>query len=164
VTLIGDPDFNEGSESDNGMLLRRGTAATIKNSIVLGFKESGLNIDDSVTFDQANSGALNIENMIFFNNNPNFAPDTEATVAARFHNINVTDPMLRGPYDLVSPDFRPLPESPAINGSIGVSLPPNDSFFEPANFIGAIATDRDPNPDTPYTGNWLAGWTNFSPN
>jgi len=47
LTLIGDPDFDQGSESDEGILLREGTAATIKNSIVMGFKEVGLNINDA---------------------------------------------------------------------------------------------------------------------
>jgi hypothetical protein len=109
------------------------------------------------------NGALNLENLILFNNNPNFASDT-AGPAAAWRNINIVDPMLRGPYDLTTPDYRPLPDSPAVNGSIGVSLAPNDGFFEPATFIGGISTDRDPNPDVPYIGNWLAGWTNYSPN
>jgi hypothetical protein len=162
-TLIGDPDFNEGAESDEGMLIREGTAATLKNGVIMGFKEVGFNIDGGATFTVAQQGALVMENLVFFNNNPNFAPDTEA-FAASIPTIVVRDPMLRGPYDLTSPDFRPLPESPLVNGELGVSLPPNDGFFEPARFIGAMSTDRDPNPDEPYNGNWLSGWTNFSPN
>jgi len=163
VSLIGDPDNEQGGESDDGMLLRRGTAATIRNGIVTGFKENGLNIDDSVTFTLAGNGGLSLANFIFFGNNPNFASDTQA-VAATFSNIVVTDPMLRDPYDQVSPDYRPTSDSPAVNGEIAVSLPPNDGFFEPARFLGGISSDRDPNPDAPYLGNWLAGWTNFSPN
>ena len=38
LTLIGDPDTTEGSESDIGMLLREGTSATIRNFIVLGIQ------------------------------------------------------------------------------------------------------------------------------
>jgi len=163
VTLIGDPDFEQGSESDDGMLLRRGTAATIKNGIVTGFKENGLNIDDSVTFTLASNGGLSLENMIFFGNNPNFASDTQAA-AANFRNIVITDPMLRDPFDQVSPDYRPTSESPAVTGEIAVSLPPNDGFFEPARFLGGISSEKDANADAPYLGNWLAGWTNFSPN
>jgi hypothetical protein len=162
-TLIGDPDFDQGSESDDGMLLREGTAGTIKNGIVLGFKEKGLNIDHAATFTVAAAGGLVLENVIFFNNNPNFEPEVTGVVA-NWNNIVVTDPMLRGPYDLDTPDFRPLPDSPAVNGELAVSLPPNDGFFEPALFLGALSTDREANPDTPYIGNWLSGWTNYSPN
>jgi hypothetical protein len=72
--------------------------------------------------------------------------------------------MLRDPFDQVSPDYRPASDSPAMTGEVAVSLPPNDGFFEPARFLGGISSERDPNPDAPYLGNWLAGWTNFSPN
>ncbi len=170
LTLLGDPDFDQGAESDEGILLREGTAATIKNSIVMGFKEVGLNINDSATFTVAGDGGIVLENMIFFNNNPNFANDpgegpfTTQQFAERSPTIVVRDPMLRGPFDLTSPDFRPLPESPAVNGELAVALPPNDGFFEPANFIGALGTSRDPDPGAPYLGNWLQGWTNFEPN
>jgi hypothetical protein len=162
-TLIGDPDFDQGAESDEGMLLREGTAATLKNGVIMGFKEVGFNIDDDATFTVAQQGGLVLENLVFFNNNPNFAPDTEAFATAN-PTIYVRDPMLRGAYDLTSPDFRPLPESPLVNGELAISLPPNDGFFEPARFIGGIGTSRDANPDEPYNGNWLQGWTNFEPN
>lgn len=164
VTLIGDPDFDQGSESDDGMLLRAGTAGTIKNSIVMGFKELGLNIDGTVTYNVARSGGLSLENMIFFQNNPNFESGETTAIVESWNNIVVTDPMLRGPYDQTSPDYRPLPDSPAVNGAVQVSLPPNDGFFEPALFIGALTTAKDPSPDAPYLGNWLQGWTNYSPN
>jgi hypothetical protein len=162
-TLIGDPDFDQGAESDEGMLIREGTAATLKNGVILGFKEVGFNIDGDSTFSVAEQGGLVMENLVFFNNNPNFAPDTEAFATAN-PNIYVRDPMLRGAYDLTSPDFRPLPESPLVNGELAISLPPNDGFFEPARFIGGIGTSRDANPDEPFNGNWLQGWTNFAPN
>jgi hypothetical protein len=169
-TLIGDPDFNEGAESDEGMLIREGTAATLKNGVIMGFKEVGFNINDSATFTVAGNGGLVLENLVFFNNNPNFADDpgegafTTKQFAESNPTISVRDPMLRGAYDLTSPDFRPQSDSPLVNGELPVSLPPNDGFFEPARFIGGISTDRDPNPDAPYNGNWLSGWTNFEPN
>ena len=163
-TLIGDPDFDQGAESDEGMLIREGTAATLKNGVILGFKEVGFNIDGDSTFSVAQQGGLVLENLVFFNNNPNFAPDGTDAFATSNPTIYVRDPMLRGPYDLTSPDFRPLSESPLVNGELAISLPPNDGFFEPARFIGGIGTSLDANPDEPYLGNWLQGWTNFSPN
>jgi hypothetical protein len=173
VTLIGDPDYNEGTESDRGILLREGTAATIANSIVMGFKNKGLEIDHATTFQIAAAGGIVLKNIIFWDNGTNFSNDssenppppftTEQFATQMSENIVVVDPGLHDPYDLVSPDFRPLSDGNAINGTVAWSLPPNDGFFEPARFLGAMGPDKDPNPDTPYLGNWLAGWTNFEP-
>ncbi|MSS73860.1 MAG: hypothetical protein EXS64_20595 [Candidatus Latescibacteria bacterium] len=55
VTLIGDP---KGPESGTGLLLRAGTAGTLRNSIVMGFNRSGLNVDQTPTLTQVTSGAL----------------------------------------------------------------------------------------------------------
>ncbi|HXV64361.1 MAG TPA: hypothetical protein VEK15_26920, partial [Vicinamibacteria bacterium] len=139
LTLIGDPDFDLGSESDIGILLREGTAATIKNSIVMGFKETGLDINDPATFTVAADGGIVLESMIFFRNNPNFSEDgdddpappfTTRSFAERSPNVVVMDPLLRGPFDQVSPDYRPAPDSPATDGTVPFVLPPNDGFFE----------------------------------
>jgi hypothetical protein len=173
LTLIGDPDFAEGTESDRGILLREGTAATIANTIVMGFKNKGLEIDHAATFEQAASGGIVLKSMIFWDNGTNFSNDssedpkppftTEEFATKMSQNVVVTDPGIRGAYDLVSPDFRPLSDGAAINGTVPFVLPPNDGFFEPATFIGAMGVDREPNPDEPFRGNWLAGWTNFEP-
>jgi hypothetical protein len=164
-TLLGDPDFDEGSESDEGMLIREGTAATIKNGVIMGFKEVGFNMDDDATFTVARDGGISLENLVFFNNNPNFADDSAFLVQSN-PTVVVRDPMLRDPFDLVSPDFRPASQSPLVNGELGVSVPPNDGFFVFANFIGGIGTspDRAANDEEAYLGNWLQGWTNFERN
>ena len=56
VTLIGDPYDFPGDESDIGMLLREGTAATIRNFIITGFKEAAIDIDHPATFAQVSRG------------------------------------------------------------------------------------------------------------
>ena len=53
VTLVGDPD---GPESDTGLLLREGTAATLRNFIVIGFNAGGLDVDTESSITLANSG------------------------------------------------------------------------------------------------------------
>ncbi|HEY7819452.1 MAG TPA: hypothetical protein VIG29_14605, partial [Vicinamibacteria bacterium] len=94
-----------------------------------------------------------------------FAEDSAFLVESN-PTIVVRDPMLRDPFDLLSPDFRPASDSPLVSGELGVSVPPNDGFFVFANFIGAIGTSRDraANDDDAYLGNWLQGWTNFERN
>jgi len=172
LTLIGDPDFEQGDESDTGILLREGTAATIQNSIVTGFKEEGLELDDPATFTVAADGGIVLGSMIFWQNNPNFSNDADEDPTPPFtteqfamssENVVVVDPGLRDPFDLVSPDFRPAADANATNGSVPFVLPPNDGFFEPARFIGAMGQERDFNFDEPYLGNLFQGWTNFEP-
>jgi hypothetical protein len=159
LTLVGDPN---GPESDTGMLLREGTAATIRNAIVIGFNLSGLDVDQSSTFNQANSGALSVQNTIFFNNRTsqgdtkvagNFNLDDDGfdeaawAKTASFNNSE-SDPALMAPYSHTLPDYTPASNSPAANGTVAVATPPNDGFFIPVSFIGAMGPNN----------NWLAGW------
>ena len=159
VTLVGDPN---GPESDTGLLLREGTAATLRNFIVMGFNKGGLDVDHSSTFNQANSGALSLQNTIFYGNKVggsaegvagNFETDSdefdEAAWAMASANNVQTDPMLMAPYDQTSPDFTPGANSPAVDGTVPVASPPVDGFFDAVDFIGGV----DP------ANNWLAGWT-----
>ena len=171
-TLVGDPDFDLGDESDIGMLIREGAAGNYYNGIVIGFKEEAVEIDDASTFNQAQNGALILNNSVFWQNNPNFgteqdegAPFTPAHFATQMMCCNtVVDPRLRQPFDTVSPDFRPVPNSPVANGELAVAIPPNNGFFDVALFIGAMGAEKEFNFDAPYLGNWVQGWTNFEPN
>ena len=145
LTLIGDPDTNEGTESDHGILVREGTAGTFRNFIVTGFKERGIDIDHDATTAQAQSGALSFANGIVYNNNPNFADDVTAFTGS----IAVVDPMLVAPYNLLLPDFRPASGSPALDAR-RVASPPDDGFFDSTvDYLGGI----DP------TNDWTRGWT-----
>ena len=157
VTLIGDPDHDEGGESDAGMLLREGTAATIRNFIVTGFKEDGLDIDQAATFVQIAQGNLQMSHGIFFDNGPNFDDDSdEAAVAAYvagIPTIDVIDPALVAPFNLENPDFKPTPNSPAVDGTLPFAVAPNDGFFEVALYRGALSADP--------AADWTVGWTNY---
>jgi hypothetical protein len=154
MTMIGDPEF--GDDSANGMVLRRGTAGNIRNSIVMGFKESGVNIDSLPTFTQAQQGNLIVDNNIFWNNNPNFNTDATDPDAANLpfttaqfmtetmKNNKEVDPKLGNPYDVLKPDFRPTAGSPATDDTVPVAAPPaGNSFIVATNYIGAV----DPNDD-----------------
>ncbi len=162
VTLVGDPN---GPESDTGLLLREGTAATLRNFIVIGFNKGGLDIDTGSSIQLANSGELSVQNTIFYNNKVDGAAegekvpgnfevdsdDIEEAAWARmpsFNNAEI-DPMLMAPYSTSTPDFTPATTSPAVDGTVPVASPPDDGFFTPVNFIGGVDPLR----------NWLAGWT-----
>ena len=170
VTLIGDPDSNEGQESDIGMLLREGTSATIRNFIVTGFKEASIDIDDSVTFSQITSGNLTLGNGIIYGNcvvskcvdqfrldsDDKEAPITTQDFVTNSPNISFADPELEDPFNLTNPDFRPAALSPALSGAVSPAVPPNDGFFDIANFIGAVG------PAGAGQDTWWQGWTDFS--
>jgi hypothetical protein len=164
-TLAGAPDNSDGSESDIGMLLREGTAGNFHNGIVIGFKEVGLEIDGRATFTQAAAGELVIDNMIFFGNaGGNFSTDSDEDAGIPFTTLTYAttiakairdvDPMLTEAFGQGAPDFRPLPGSPALDGSVPVASPPDDGFFEVVTYIGAMDG----------TTNWLEGWTTSAPN
>jgi hypothetical protein len=60
-TLVGDPDFDLGDESDIGMLIREGAAGDYFNGIVIGFKEEAVEIDDASTFNIGANGRLEVD-------------------------------------------------------------------------------------------------------
>ena len=176
LTLIGDPDTDEGSESDIGMLLREGTSATIRNFIVLGFKEASIDIDHTATYDQVDNGSLTLASGIIHNNcsvtgcDGQFRPDSddnartgdeEATkeFVTNSDNVSFVDPLLADPYNLSDPDYRPAATSPALSGTVSAAMPPmNDTFIETANFIGAVG------PSGSGKDTWWQGWTDFATN
>jgi hypothetical protein len=150
VTLIGDPDENEGTESDIGMLLREGTAGTFRNMIVLGFKEVGVEVRDrSQDFV---GGMLTFQNSIVHGNaQGDFAGD--GGVFLNDPTNSGANPEIADPYNLTAPNFMPAAGGPARNGAVPVATPPSDGFFEPADFIGGMGAD-----------DWTAGWADYSQN
>jgi hypothetical protein len=181
-TLVGDPDFDLGDESDIGMLLREGTSGQYYNGIVTGFKEEAVEIDDASTFQMGVDGRLKVDNSIFWRNNGNatdatqFSDDADEDApfttrqfimgeapASNLQQSNaLVDPMLRDPFNTAAPDFRPKAGSPV--DSLGPAIPPNDGFFDVALFIGAMGQAKDFNETDPYLSNWLQGWTNYAIN
>lgn len=176
LTLLGDPDEDQGNESDTGMLLREGTSATIRNFIVHGFKESAVEVDHAATFDQitgpfgpgTGNEPLTLASGIVFGNcfvsgcDGEFLPDSDDELSIQewvTGSPNVTtavSPMLRDPFNLQNPDFRPRAGSPAITGAVPpAAVPAGDPFFDPAPFIGAVGGPGS-GQDT-----WWQGWTDF---
>lgn len=149
ITLVGDPDSNEGNESDIGMLLREGTAGRIRNAIVMGFKEAGIDIVGSSQA-QATAGALTVRNSIAWNNGPYNNEFSRTNFESDATNRTV-DPMLADPYMLLRPDLEPLADSPALDIRF-VETPPDNGFLVPTDFIGGVGPGN----------NWvLSGWATF---
>ncbi|MCG6928586.1 MAG: T9SS C-terminal target domain-containing protein [Acidobacteria bacterium] len=150
VTLIGDPDENEGTQSDVGMVLREGTAGEFRNFIVMGFKEYGVDVRDR-SQELVNNG-LSMANAITWQNKQGDYNGEGGKWRNDPTNVRV-DPQLGAPYNTTNPDFMPAANGPARNGTVPVASPPSGDFFESANFIGGMGgTD------------WTEGWTDYSPN
>jgi len=160
ITLIGTP----GSEkADCGILLREGTKAKIYNAIVMGWQESGLDVDHQATFNNANKGELILDNSIFFENKAeNFVNDTEdktkpelvfnekdfATKTMK-NNIEASSAPVSDAYNKRTPNFKSAGQSLSHTAKSA----PSDGFFESVNFIGAIGTN-----------DWTVGWTTSAAN
>lgn len=160
LTMVGDPTSEIGPESTNGMRLRVGTAGIIRNWIVMGFKQQGIDVRDSSTVAGIGAGIFSVTHGILWHNGRgpngtnaqvNWATNA-TTVPMRTHagtTVTEEDPMLVAPYNRTAPDWRPLAGSPALVRTPAV--PPNDGFFEIANFLGALGPD--------LAADWTRGWT-----
>lgn len=162
ITLCGDPDRNEGVESPRAANLRRGTAFTIRNFLVTGFKTVGFQIETSntATTGQVENGTsqmgagvawgmptnMHASVMTYINNGRfpgiRLAPD-ESTIGITTAGCSNHD----------APDFQPRSVATLAGGQLAPIQPPNDGFFEPVTFIGAV-------PPAP-ADNWMSGWTSF---
>jgi hypothetical protein len=136
VTLIGAPGTTDGTGSTNGMVLRRGTGGNLRNFIVLGFKQRGVDVRDR-SVAMAQDGTLVFGNAIVHGNG-----GASFNGYTGWANVSQENPQLGDPFNLAAPNWQPAAGSPARSGAVPVAAPPNDGFFEAANFIGAIgATD-----------------------
>lgn len=156
MTLVGDPSTTFGNESNIGMILRRGTATTIRNAVVVGFKSWGIDINGSASLAEAQAGTLSVRNSIFFGNGTVRAGAQYSPASIPFMNdstIRNADPGLIDPFNLSAPNFRPTLGSLA-GGQLAPATPPNDGFFEVTTFIGAFGPDPEQD--------WTRGWTDFA--
>ncbi len=148
-TLIGE---RNAAESDQGMLLRAGTAGEFYNGIVVDFGEDCLDIDDAETFDRIGaSGAAGDEDLII-----------QSTV---FDCTTNFDEEAGDPVD-VSDWFLGQPNNAEIDNSMSGAFPGPvelavtafdinalDGWFDAVDYIGAFSGSED------SASNWAAGWT-----
>jgi len=142
--------FLGSSASGSGLKLRRGTGATLANIIVEGFAKEGIEIADKATLANATSGILSIESALVANNHPDFAAGETETILRTISTVSNQSAMLRKPFDVNSPDFRPGIQSAALDQN-RITKAPSGGFFEPVEFIGGMGPRND----------WTQGWTAF---
>jgi hypothetical protein len=160
ITLCGDPDRNEGGESPRGANIRRGTAFTIRNFLVTGFKSVGFQIADANTLAQVDAGVSQLGAGVSWGMPTNMHASVMTYVGnGRFPNVRVgVDPGVSTTAcaNHEHPNFQPSSIATLAGGQMAPIQPPNDGFFDAVTFIGAV-------PPAP-AANWMDGWTDFPQN
>jgi hypothetical protein len=160
LTLCGDPDTNEGGESPRAANIRRGTAFTIRNFLVTGFKTVGFQISDTNTSAQVDNGTSQMGAGVAWGMPTNMHASVMTYITSgRFPNVRVgVDPGLSTAAcsNHANPNFQPSSIASLAGGQLAPIQPPNDGFFEAVTFIGAVPPAPAPN--------WMDGWTSFPQN
>ena len=163
VTFVGSGVQGFDESNAPGIYLRRGTGGSVNNAIVTRFFSTGLHIDGSATETQIDNGNITMNGILLWNNNigGNGAATIEGQVRSgastafakgergEGKQFMVADPMLRRPFEVNDPDFRPLSGSPAFRAN-WVQPPDNGFFDQSARFVGAAGEAK-----------WWEEWTNF---
>jgi hypothetical protein len=141
-------------EPGDGMLLRRGTAGTLRNFIVFSFPDEAIEVADASTESRL-STELTLNGVILFDN-VNLGEDaiTNDYIADAANQILVADPLLPNPNSIIQPDVAPLGGSPARNAG-NAAATPADAFFVAAPYLGGV------DPQSPWT--WEP-WISYADN
>ena len=159
ITLCGDPDRNEGGESPRAANIRRGTAFTIRNFLVTGFKTVGFQIEttNTATTGQIDNGTSQMGAGVAWGMATNMHASVMTYInSGRFPGVRVgVDPGVSttGCSTHEHPNFQPASAATLAGGQLAPIQPPNDGFFEAVTYIGAVA----PAP----AADWTAGWTSY---
>jgi len=162
ITVCGDPDRNEGGESPRAANLRRGTAFTIRNFLITGFKTVGFQIEttNTATTGQVDNGTSQMGAGVAWNiPTPMHASVMTYINSGRFPNIRINqDPGVSTTAcsNHAAPNFQPSSIATLAGGQLAPIQPPNDGFFEAVTFIGAVPP--------PPTADWTQGWTSYPQN
>jgi hypothetical protein len=162
-TMCGDPDRNEGGESSIAATIRRGTAFTLRNFLITGFKTSGPQIVDAATLNEIANGTSQLSNGVIWNIgviggaagtaiHSSLAPFVNS---GRFPNVvaNVDGGLSPDCSRHENPNFQPTSVATLAGGQLAPAIPPNDGFFEAVTYIGAV-------PPAP-ADDWTKGWTSY---
>jgi hypothetical protein len=159
VTFCGDPDRNEGAESTRGWLLRRGTAGELRNFVIQGFKNVGIEVNGSSSLREAAQGNLRVSNGVIFNTGASGTTYAPASTLALFQNGTFPEvrlgqnPGLGNCFDHENPVWQPTGLDTLAGGQLAPATPPNDGFFVVTTHVGAV-------PPAPED-DWTRGWTAF---
>ncbi|XBQ16691.1 MAG: hypothetical protein ABL308_02180 [Oceanicaulis sp.] len=143
-TAVGAADVSGGVNSDDGMLIRRGSAGDFWNGIVVNFGSSCLDVDDAETAALIGT-ELTMRSVLLDCDGDELDSDGDTFEAALFGtdpNNTIADNTLAG--------FFPGPVELAVPAADPTAL---GAFFTSANYIGAFG------PNESAASSWATGWT-----
>jgi hypothetical protein len=163
ITLCGDPSTAQGVESVRAANLRRGTAFTIRNFLVTGFKTTGFQMEttNTNTTAQVDNGTTQLGAGVFWGlggagaNAPIHSSIAPYVSSGRFPDVrgNVDGGLSPACFDHNNPNFQPTSAATLAGGQLPPIQPPNDGFFQAVTFIGAVPP--------PPADDWTRGWTSY---
>ena len=154
------------ASAGEGIKLRRGTRGEIHNAVITGFGKC-VDVDDGVTFDNAEAGTLAVRTSLFDcadtfsvkvddastpadESDPANAADAYAALLEDASTGNaVAAAVLESPADAAAPDFRAKAGAAAASGAVV----PADAFFDVVEFKGGMGANV-----------WTADWTAYPAN
>ena len=155
ITVIGSP---ANPSSDIGLLLREGTAATIRNSQLVGFDEEGaacLDVDDDATFEQVLGGGIVLESVLLdcltIVRQEADEVLTPAEVEAWLLDLDDANAIGAGLSDLDPGSNSANPSEPSFFTERRAGTVTGDAFFLPSDLVGAVHAGDD----------WTAPWTAY---
>jgi hypothetical protein len=175
VTWVGAGVQQANSEINDGPFLRRNSAPSIYNGIVANFGNVGIVIDGSGSQAQAAGGELDLDNILFFENQALASAANQAATECLTQNVGFRtddyltdgidaafgggtfvcdDPLFTSvnfgdPIDGSTPDLRPGASSPALDAG-NARTPSGPGVVDPsATYLGAFDDGAD----------WTAGWS-----
>ena len=156
------PDYKRGAH------LRRNSAPSIFNSVIMGYPDAGLFIDGDGSANNAVNGDLRIQNSIFAGNKVKFkgnaAPLADGAAVESWYltpafgnavfneNSDITGLSVFPALNLKAPVLLPVNNAVVLTGASFTDAKVNNAFFDQVTFRGAFGTN-----------NWTADWTNFDP-
>ncbi len=177
LTFVGpeQPTLGAGANKSNDAFhWRRGVSQIMRNALVVNAR-IGLDFDDAATCTNiAGEGTPVIESSIFAGlpvlgnadgSDPS-CPTAGGTAATEADFITLSGNqvhassagILKSPFDLTVPDYRPAASLPAGVSLVGAA-PPNNGFFDiTATFIGAVPQASGTGSNVP----WYSGWSRSS--
>ncbi|HZG01534.1 MAG TPA: PKD domain-containing protein, partial [Chitinophagales bacterium] len=164
VTVIGPletPGTMISTYYKRGAHLRRNTATSIYNSLIMGFP-TGILSDGGASEGNAAAETLQIQNTVLAGNTQALAVASGSTWdinawfnTASYNNsilANTADAMLTAPY-AAAPNATPAAGSPLLTGASFSNAALTNPFFETVPFRGAFGSE-----------DWTACWTEWDPN
>jgi hypothetical protein len=147
VTLVGSP---ASPYSGTALRLQNVRHARLVNVVLLGFARACLDLEGPDAFEAAAADALSLDRSRLLCMTPYATrPDDPFPLELFYEDLGednrLGDAHLWAPFDPDHPDLQPFPGGPATQGGRA----PDDPFFTPATYVGAVAPDTD----------WTEGWT-----